>query len=529
MDEKVEKLTELAGNRNRYQYYLGILTLLMEINVYLISAILPFLEDVDTVTYTDEDGNSYTEKLTYRICELYPNRTVTIKNTNSWVTMTNIQCDESKVGLLSASSFAGSFLGSIVLNFLIDRIGRKKTALIGCVSYSLFTFIITFVTNYVALVILNLLISFSLIFPMIAVFMLTEECTENKLRGIFFIFINCTFAMSGTINTFLFKLINSWRAMFYINVVLELIFTFILYRYVHESPRFYLMLNDSDNAIEILKRISQVNEKDESFIKSLETEEVKNLINDIKHLNGESEKKEELGFKALITYPSLKFLFFGACFTAFSLSFLYNGVSIQVKNFFGDLYDNALAFYSTEIVANLISGFLLNVKFLGRKGTILLFYFLGIVFFLCTFVLYRTPEAIDDALGKLDFYGRWKKNCMLIIKITMGSVYDLLYFYLIEVFPTPVRGASYAYSSAIDYLGAFIVPFCVESWKEIILFILYFLFSLGDAAIMLWICPETYGRPLPETIKELDNADRLLVANPLFGETEGNEAKASIN
>ena len=524
MDEKVEKLIALAGNKDKYQYFVGILTLIIEVNVYLISVLLPFLEEKDSATYTDETGKTYTEKITYEVCKYNHNLTNTI--TDSWVMITRIECDEFKTGLLSASSYAGSFLGSFVLNILIDKIGRKKTTLIGCGLYSFFVFIITFCRNYYLITLFNFLISFSLIFPICSIFMLTEEITENKLRGRFFIFINCSFALSGTIYTIIYKIIYSWRAVFYLNVVLELILIGITYRYVFESPRFFLMHNDFDNAIEILKKISKVNGKDQQFLASLETDEVNDLIKEIKNLAKEKGKnEEEMGLKALIGYPSLSYLFYGACFTAFSLSFLYNGVIIQVKNFYGDLFTNALVFYMMEIVANIVSALLLNMKKLGRKGTILLCYVIGLFFFICLFICYRSQEYIDE--NDSAFFGNWKTYCILFIKITAGSVYDILYFYLIEVFPTPVRGASYSYNCAVDYLGAFLVQFCAESWKEIYVLVIYFIFSLGDTAIMYFIFPETFGKPLPETIKELDNENRLSLNSPLFKDTEEDKAMTS--
>ena len=81
------------------------------------------------------------------------------------------------------------------------------------------------------------------------------------------------------------------------------------------------------------------------------------------------------------------------------------------------------------------------------------------------------------------------------MKVTFGSAHDILYFYLVEVFPTPVRAAGYSYSCAVDELGAFIIPFMVESMDEIYIFIIFFIFGLVDTVIMIWIYPETYGNP----------------------------------
>ena len=107
----------------------------------------------------------------------------------------------------------------------------------------------------------------------------------------------------------------------------------------------------------------------------------------------------------------MKYLFFGTCFTAFSLSFIYTGITIHIKDLYGDIFSNALLFFSTELIGNFASGFLINIKYLGRQGSMLLCYFIGVVFLILFFVLYENPEVIEE---KIMFLGENGKIIVLI-------------------------------------------------------------------------------------------------------------------
>ena len=51
MEEELEKIMKLAGNKNRYQYFMGILAFLFWLNVNFFSVTIPYLEHTSFISY----------------------------------------------------------------------------------------------------------------------------------------------------------------------------------------------------------------------------------------------------------------------------------------------------------------------------------------------------------------------------------------------------------------------------------------------------------------------------------------------
>ena len=159
MDEKIDKLIDLCGTKNKYQYILLFIAFICWINNMMVSIALPFLEKTPEVTFIDpitkeikKDHLNYTickwNKSTYNISENYD---------YSWVIYFNISCDQIKTGLIGSFNFAGSFLGSISLNFFADNFGRKYSIIFSFLLYIIFNTLIVFMTNYYLVIAINFL------------------------------------------------------------------------------------------------------------------------------------------------------------------------------------------------------------------------------------------------------------------------------------------------------------------------------------------------------------------------------------
>lgn len=61
MDENIEKITALAGNNNRYQYFTLVVATYLWINYSFITNALPYLERGPLVNYIDDEGKNQTK------------------------------------------------------------------------------------------------------------------------------------------------------------------------------------------------------------------------------------------------------------------------------------------------------------------------------------------------------------------------------------------------------------------------------------------------------------------------------------
>lgn len=127
MDEKIDKLIDLCGTKNKYQFILLGISFICWANNMLTAIGLPFLEKVPEVSYISSTGVEEISLLNYTICEWDKSKYKIHKSFDySWVIQTDIICDQIKTGLLGSATFTGNFCGSILFNLVVDSFGRKK-------------------------------------------------------------------------------------------------------------------------------------------------------------------------------------------------------------------------------------------------------------------------------------------------------------------------------------------------------------------------------------------------------------------
>ena len=91
-----------------------------------------------------------------------------------------------------------------------------------------------------------------------------------------------------------------------------------------------------------------------------------------------------------------------------------------------------------------------------------------------------------------------------IARFCAAGIEVVYYTYSIEVYPTLVRGVAFGVNLTFGNAGSIIAPLILEYLDNWV-----FLTVFGVVCIMnfflLFCLPETVGKPMIETIKELDN------------------------
>ena len=68
MNEKIEKLINLSGDRNLYQYLALLIVFFLWGNTSTIFISLPLLEDLPVVQYKNETGHLINDTMNYDMC-----------------------------------------------------------------------------------------------------------------------------------------------------------------------------------------------------------------------------------------------------------------------------------------------------------------------------------------------------------------------------------------------------------------------------------------------------------------------------
>ena len=535
-DKSIEKIIEIAGDRHKYQYTILFLVFGIFITLDLLTISLPYLEKMPVVSYKEKNGNKIITMLNYEICET-KNFTIVEMSRHSWVSEYGIYCDRVKTGLIGSLVFLGVLIGSIFFQFLSDKIGRRLTVLYSGYCFSFLLIVVSvFASNIYHIYVMSIFIAISAVCGLFSSFQLMNEVTGSYHRSTFGTIVGMAFSFCGISNISMLYYTDSWRICFIIGSLLNIQIITLFSFLSSESPRYYLNLKDIDLFFENLKEMSirndvydrfnkmvysiykkQLNEKPNEDLINVENnnesmaqikndddtvslvsctkendekeEEIKKIINKliIIHLNEKMIKdSQNHGFMSLLIFKSLRYKFLIMCFIWFSISGTYYGLSINIKNLPGNIYSNGILLYLSEILAYIISGFLINIKGLGRRNTMAMFFIVSLsVFFII--IIFKLN----------DFY---LTIFALIARLAISGAYNIIFIYTTEIYPTPVRSKGLGTNSVFGRIAGMIFPLLMEILNENIIYL--FAFTNLLSIILVFNLPETLGKPLPNTISE---------------------------
>ena len=519
-DEKIEKLLSLAGNENRYQYFALCVFLFLWINCNFMAVVLPYLEREPIIKYIDENGISHETSLTNEICG--KNYEIIERFGYSWISEFNIECDQFMIGLIGVFTFIGNTLGSVAFSFVPKFLSHKNILLISSVGFSLAIYVITLVHDLKHFYVIFISLHFVGLFGNLLCYsslVVSEEIVSSRRRPIFSSVINTGYGLCGIMYSFIFMYVQNWRYDFYILIGLSLLTGLVIWIFIYDSPRSYIDNKEMGKTIRILEGIAKFNGIKEEFDKLINSQETLKLIeeimdynvdkdvemeeinnddneNEIKDGNDELIKKqtkkkkkaEKITIFSSLKYPSLRYKFLILCILWFGTRSTNNCISLSCKALPGNYYFNIIFLFIFESVAYNVSAILINIKSLGRKGTLWSQYLIIItVFLLLSFFHFSVPVELF-----LNFCTRF---CAAAIELVYWT-------YTLEVYPTPVRSLNFGVNVTFGNVGSILSPMVYEympSW----LFLLVFAGLSAFHSFLLIFLPETEGKPMVETIEEL--------------------------
>ena len=525
-DEKIEKLLSFAGNENRYQYFALLIFLFLWMNCNFMAVVLPYLEREPLVTYKDENNIiHYNETLSNDLCgKKYE---ILERFGYSWVSEFDIECDKFKIGLIGVFTFIGNTMGSVVFSIITKYFSHKKILIISSFGFCFSILFCTFVTsiNYFHYIFICLifvgLFGNCLCYSSLVV---CEEMISSAKRSFFSSIINMGYGLCGIMYSLIFMFIQNWRYDFYILIGFSLILCILIWLFIYDSPRIYIDNKDIDTTKKILTGIANFNGKKEEFLKKFESKEGQDLIKEImdyaddedeielnemnkdeilttedtnttlievnlnRNIKKKKEKEKMTAFSSL-KYPSLRYKFLVLCILWFGTRSTSNCISLSSKALPGNYYFNIIFLFIFESCAYYVSGILINIEKLGRKGALWSQYLIiSISFFVLSFMnLSNTVE-----LG-LNYITRF---CAAAIEL-------VFYTYTLEVYPTPVRSINFGMNITFGNIGSILSPLIYEYLPSSLFLFIFGLFSVIHS-LLLFFLPETVGKPMIETIEELN-------------------------
>ena len=563
MDEKIDKVIELVGNKNRYQYFTLIIMVLLWINCNIIAIIITYIEREPKINYI-KNGKTYNnEILTNELCSDIGEGNYEIKESfeYSWVSEFNIECNKVEIGFIGSFAFIGNTAGGLIFSIINKFLSHKKILIISSFGFCIFVFLCTLVKSHTYFYFLLFCEIFIGLFGNCLCYsslVIAQEIVSNEKRSLFSSIINVGYSLCGILYSIAFYLAQDWRKVFYILIISSFITLLLIWIFVYDSPREYINKKDYRNTISILEGIASINGKLTEFRESIKLDEYQDFLNELKGekddnnennednednknneyneiadnidkilLDENKEKKQEenndyipddkninlesnyninddllndeeqnekkfkiqkITFASLFKYPSIRYKFIILNFLWIGTRLSFNGISISSKSFKGNFYVNIILLYIIESISYCVCGCLIDIKKLGRKGTLWIQYILIIItFFILAFINLGTVSSLV-----LNFIARFCASGIDVI----------FYTYTIEIYPTPIRSIAFGVNATFGNAGSILAPMLLEflpNW----LFLIILAGICGLNSFFIMFLPETVGKPMIESIEEL--------------------------
>ena len=525
MDEKIDKLISLAGNKHKYQIFCLILIFLLWVNCNFMACVLPLLERKPIIDYFDKkEQKNYTDSLSYDLCDKLKNEEIIEWNRKvfnySWISYYEIECNKEKTGLISSFTFVGNMFGALFFAPMTKIISHKNNVIVSTFGFSLSIFLLIIIKNFYIL--LGLLVGVGTFgnFLCYSSLVLIEESVSHDRRSLYGNIVNIGYPFCGITYVVLFYFFENWKIVFYILIAFIFFICGLIWIFIYNSPRGAIEKRNKKEILKILNGIAKFNNKSDYF-ENIESEEYQNIINEIcgetnenendeklipntsnlnsnlskdllnnenENNNNKNSKMQNITAISLIKYPSIRYKFLILCYSWFTACGIYNGISVASKNLEGNFYLIQIGLFIAESISYFISGILMEIKILGRKRTIWGGMFITIACLLIL-ALISVPDLVYFFLD-------------LLSRFCISAVHTIFYTYSLEVYPTPVRTIGFGINATFGQIGGIVFPMLVELFPEYLCFIGYSCL-ITFAVFLLFFLKETVGLPMKETIDEL--------------------------
>ena len=512
-----EALTHIGGH-GIYQKHL----LLIISGIWLSQAMfmmnLPYLLSSPNLECDAEDCCSST----YQISDESPSNLA-----NEW----RLICGkEYKSALISLSYFTGLGIGTYLLSYLANRIGRKLMTISGLILTSITLFICAASPSAEFFMAFSLIAGIFVGGTTMTAFIYIHECVDGEYRNIYAGVVFAAWGLGMVLMSLLNWAISQWRIHMVIIGVANIVWVPWLIKF-YESPRF-LASNQGkySKARYILNCIAQYN-KSPAFTDMLEGEKVIGYQEPNTHVmpseststsskysfvpisNGivSVTESESSDFKKhsccdLVMLKSLRKTVLVMGFLWFVLSFSYYAVVLSIPHYIGNQQLNGAIMALAESASCLIMSFFLNR--IGRQlGLVINF---GVAGICCLMALaFIHSSCSNEIICKANTI--IQLTLLSIARFTIAAVRLISYIYAVECFPTSVRSLVFGILGLISLIGSILCPLLILLCSVISIHPLFFIgLMLVAASFVSCLLVETLGKNMEDYVDE----EKEIMRNP---------------
>ncbi|XP_030627340.1 solute carrier family 22 member 2 [Chanos chanos] len=427
----------------------------------------------------------------------------------SFVTEFDLVCADAWLAdMYQATLNIGFLVGSIATGYLADRFGRKLSFLMSNLLNGITGILVAISPNYVVLLVFRAFYGFAVKGGWMVGYVLITELVGVEYRRTVGVLYQMFFSVGLLVLSLIAYLIPDWRWL-QVAITAPYICFLTYYWFIPESPRWLLSQNNSSEAVKITEAIAKENKM--TLSKNIET------------LQDDNSENTTASFMDLVRTPNMRKQTFILMFNWFTSAVVYQGLIMRLGILGGNVYVDFIISAAVEFPAALL--ILFTIERIGRR---IPFATANIVSGAACFITAFIPESL-----------MWLKTVVACIgRLGITMAFEMVVFVNTELYPTFVRNLGVSVCSTLCDIGGIVAPFLLYRlaviWLELPLIIFGTLAFIAGGLVLL--LPETKGKPLPETIDDVEYPDRNKESQPknqqltnlLPGDVSANKATVSV-
>ncbi|ODM94865.1 Organic cation transporter 1 [Orchesella cincta] len=404
-------------------------------------------------------------------------------------------CDKSHYATwVYTATNIGRALGTFLLGFLADKIGRKPVFIITLVLYSVGRAVSLYFAHHVWIFMLLSVVT-GMAAPMFAISANTigVELSGKDYRAWIYSFTWMAVVVGLAIVPVLAYLVPNWFILGWVTILMGSL-SYLLLPWIPESPRWLLSVGKIEKVQEILKNIAKWNGTSDK----ISDEEMLEMLREAETYQREQKLREGESVLKLFSNRTVAIRTLIITFAWVMNGLVFHGLNLNSLNLHGHRYLNFFLVVLMEVPGGFFGGILTD-KFGRRWMQVLFFLVCGIA---CSAASYFSAiGSVDDTTSTLSVI-----ISANLAKFAITMSFLVIYIQATELFPTPFRTTGSGLASTTSSITIILVPYIVYTGKTSMTtpWIVSSLMSYAGMIAAAFI-PETVNHNLPETLEEAGN------------------------
>ncbi|XP_068187539.1 organic cation/carnitine transporter 2-like [Antennarius striatus] len=392
--------------------------------------------------------------------------------------------DHWKQPFTSTVFFLGVLVGSFISGHVSDRFGRKPVLFVTMAIQSLFTLFQIFSPSWVVFCILFFISGLGQASNYLSGFVLGTEILTGNARIMFSSMGVCLgYATGYMLLPLVAYFLRDWKSLLLALSVPGLAYI-LLWWMIPESPLWLLSQGRVEEAEAVVRKAAKINKVQPPPVIFRDFTAHKNTSHQ-KHYNVvHMLRKRNIRSTTIIL-----------CLVWLTLSTGYYGLSLNTSQLHADPYISCFISAVVEIPAYITSW--LALKYLPRRLSAIC---VLLVSSSSLFFIQLIPQRLYWVSFALEMLGKFA--------ITTGT--SLMYVYTAELYPTVIRNTATGTCNTVSRIGSCTAPFLLKLriYFKYLPYVIFGTMGVLSAFAALFL-PETFRRPLPQTIQEMQKRERI--------------------